>query len=356
MSAPANETATPSYEVLYGGSIDLVATTFVSGISWGIMTSFYAVCMHNLIRNLRSRSYSSRKTVLLTAWVTILWILSSLSSFANAYCRIYAYSWELDYPGGPSAYLADAWGQPVPTLTYTAFVLAMWFADALWRLVIFYNSVHSLARGLILSIMFLIYIGAVGTGCFTIFALNHNDQTLFPVLAEKAIVPFFTLSVTLNVFATALITIRLLAFKRLLERSLGKKEAQQCPYTGTATMLIESSALYATWSLVFIIVYAVSSPGHIVVFITLGNIQVCLRHDGLYHLEVLEHWNRQVIAPILIVYRVSRGTAWEETTSTKLTSTLSRPVFYDNGASGSNTIVTHKSQQQGPLGSSSHMI
>ena len=39
-------------------------------------------------------------------------------------------------------------------------------------------------------------------------------------------------------------------------------------------MLIESSALYAVWSIVFIIVYSVGSPAQILLLTTLGNIQV----------------------------------------------------------------------------------
>ncbi|KAG9312275.1 hypothetical protein JVU11DRAFT_7579 [Chiua virens] len=319
MSAPANlnGTVTPSHDVLYGGSINLVATTFVSGISWGFMTSLYAVCVHSLICNLRSRN-ASRKNVLLTAWVSVLWVLSSLSSFANAYCTLYAYSWQLDYPGGPFVYLGNEWSQPVPTLAFTTYVLTM-------------CGVPSLARYLILSFMFVIYISVFQfgvTGSLT-FVLNSSNQTLYSNLAEKAVIPFFTLSVTLNVLATAFIAIRLLTFKRLMERSLGTKATQKSPYTSIATMLIESSALYATWSLVYIIVYAVSNPGQNIMLMTLGNVQV--------------------IAPLLIVYRVSRGTAWEETTSAKFTSssTRSRLVFsgYDSQG-GSDTIIEHNSEHE----------
>ena len=39
-------------------------------------------------------------------------------------------------------------------------------------------------------------------------------------------------------------------------------------------MLIESSALYAVWFIVFIIVYLVGSPAQILLLATLGTIQV----------------------------------------------------------------------------------
>ena len=118
------------YTLLYEGSIYLTATTFVSGISCGLMTALYSVCMYNLVRDLRS-TRATRRTALLTVWITILWILSSLSTIANAYCTIYAYSWKMDYPGGPMAYFAQEWNAPMPVLAYATYILTMWFADAL---------------------------------------------------------------------------------------------------------------------------------------------------------------------------------------------------------------------------------
>ncbi|KAI9572372.1 hypothetical protein HD554DRAFT_2186146 [Boletus coccyginus] len=307
------------YDVLYAASISLTATTFVSGISWGFMTSLYAVCMYSLIGNLRStRAKATSKTALLTAWITVLWILSSLSTIANAYCSIYAYSWQMDYPGGPPTYLANIWSQSVPALAYSTYLLTMWLADAmmLWRLFIFYHGVRPLTRGLILSFMSLIYVGVVGTGCFTL-AINSSNQTLYSQLAKTAAIPCFTLSVTLNVFSTAFISIRVLLFKKQVEKALGREEAQTSPYTSVVAMLIESSALYATWSLVFIIVYAVGNPGQYILLMTLCNVQV--------------------ISPTLIVYRVSKGVAWERrTTNAILTSTQ---MLFSEGRGGSETLL-----------------
>ncbi|KAG9316174.1 hypothetical protein JVU11DRAFT_2195 [Chiua virens] len=125
----SSSSGTPSF-LLYDGAVYLTGTTFVVGVTWGLMTALYVVCMHSLIRNLRSPK-ASRKTAMLTAWITILWILSSLSSIANVYCTLDAFTWQWNYPGGPFTYLADHWNQPVPKLAYTTYLLAMWFADAL---------------------------------------------------------------------------------------------------------------------------------------------------------------------------------------------------------------------------------
>ncbi|KAI6128241.1 hypothetical protein EDD16DRAFT_1468844, partial [Pisolithus croceorrhizus] len=90
--------------------------------------------------------------------------------------------------------------------------------------------------------------------------------------SQKAGIPCFTLSVTLNVFAMALISIRLFSFKRWAEKNMGRKE--NSPYTSIVAVLVESSSLYATWSVAFIILYAINNPGRSIMLMTLCNVQV----------------------------------------------------------------------------------
>ena len=94
------------------------------------MTALYSVCIYNLLRDLRSTG-TTRKTALLTVWITILWMLSSISTIANAYCTIYAYTWEMGYPGGPATYLNDIWSKPVPVLVYSTYIITTWLADVM---------------------------------------------------------------------------------------------------------------------------------------------------------------------------------------------------------------------------------
>ena len=52
-------------------------------------------------------------------------------------------------------------------------------------------------------------------------AMNGSDKPLFSKLTTKIAVSCFVLTVILNVFVSALISIRLLLFKRQMERLLG---------------------------------------------------------------------------------------------------------------------------------------
>ena len=117
------------HDVLYSGSINLTASTFISGISFGTMTFLYLICTYNLVRDLRS-TRATRKTALLMAWITPLWVLSSISTIANTSQCIYAYSWQMGYPGGPEAYLSASWDKPMAISLFTSYILTMWLADA----------------------------------------------------------------------------------------------------------------------------------------------------------------------------------------------------------------------------------
>ena len=56
----------------------------------------------------------------------------------------------------------------------------------------------------------------------------------------------------------------------------GHEESQAPPCTSLVAMFIESAVLYATWSVVSIVVYAMDNPGQYVMLLTLCNVQVHL--------------------------------------------------------------------------------
>ena len=97
----------------------------------------------------------------------------------------------------------------------------------------------------------------------------------------------------------------------------GHKETEALPCTSIVAMVIESAALYATWLVVSIVVYAMDNPGQSVMLTTLCSVQVHLISPTLDARR--SDAESQVICPVLIVYRVSNGLGWE-TRPTKLTS------------------------------------
>jgi hypothetical protein len=124
-------------------------------------------------------------------------------------------------------------------------------------------------------------------------------------------VPYFSISLVLNVLLTLMIIIRLIRHSKSVRNAMG---AQAAGVTGLykiiITMFIESSALYTTSYLLFIGPWGATNYAEYIFYPALANIQVravsTFRHLG----ELLsDHDDKQVIAPFLIVLRVANRRA-----------------------------------------------
>jgi hypothetical protein len=70
--------------------------------------------------------------------------------------------------------------------------------------------------------------------------------------------PYYTISITLNVLLTSGIVTRVVFLARRLSSTLGPESAQV--YIGAASILIESAALYSIIGVVFLIPYGLNHP------------------------------------------------------------------------------------------------
>lgn len=104
--------------------------------------------------------------------------------------------------------------------------------------------------------------------------------------------PYFVLSVSMSVIATGLMVWRMLSVlpKLKFARQVGKSKyallayvadivwisgkQQTSPYTHISAILVESCALYAIFSLIFIVLFAINHPIQYVFLSALGNVQV----------------------------------------------------------------------------------
>lgn len=71
-------------------------------------------------------------------------------------------------------------------------------------------------------------------------------------------VPFFSLSMGLNIFLTLLLILRLLYMRHKIRTSVGAQYART--YTSIATMILESALPNALVSFVFVVLYAIHNP------------------------------------------------------------------------------------------------
>jgi hypothetical protein len=120
------------------------------------------------------------------------------------------------------------------------------------------------------------------TACSIIVEYESTAET--SVVINFAI-PYFSLSVALTVVSTVLITIRLMAGRKTVQKILGT--SYSAPYVSVTAMIIESAALYTVVGIFFVAFLATGNPGQNVLNPMIG--QAMVRH-GL-HLKVHYHHN-----------------------------------------------------------------
>ena len=128
-------------------------------------------------------------------------------------------------------------------------------------------------------------------------------------------VPYYSVSVALNVLLTLMIVIRLILHTRNTRTALGVAGiGRLCKVI--VTMLVESCAIYAVSSLLVIGPWA-ARENPIVNFFTfiLPETQVHVYHDPDIRKDCLtQRWFGQVIAPLLVIQRVANKSALKSNT------------------------------------------
>lgn len=71
-------------------------------------------------------------------------------------------------------------------------------------------------------------------------------------------IPYYTMSLSLNIIVTILIVARLLVYRARISRVMGKGHGAE--YASLAAMIVESAAIYSTFSIMFLIPFATGSP------------------------------------------------------------------------------------------------
>jgi uncharacterized membrane protein YidH (DUF202 family) len=168
-------------------------------------------------------------------------------------------------------------------------------ADAmlLWRLIVLFQGFGRSYKTLAVAFPALLYLGSLAMGFVFIIQTSFPNGSLWANGEIDFALPYFVLSVSMSVIATGLMLWRMLSFMKKVKFALGKK--QTTPYTSISAILVESCALYAIFSLIFIVLFAINHPIQYVFLSALANVQI--------------------IAPLLIIFRVSQGKAWNRTTT-----------------------------------------
>lgn len=111
-------------------------------------------------------------------------------------------------------------------------------------------------------------------GMITLYLASQPNSNLWKGVAVNFGLPYFTISVGLNVLLTLMISVRLILHSRNIRGAMGSTSGVSSLYKAIVTMLIESSALYAVTSLLFIGTYASNNYASDIFLPILAEVQV----------------------------------------------------------------------------------
>jgi len=269
----------------------------MSQIAFGAMFVIFFMTMYELLRSPR-RNESGRSWILI-AYSVVMFCLGLVFISMDLASQLLGFVDNRNFPGGPTAYSISQYSKPITVIPNACFVIAGWLADGflLYRCLIVFQF-----RFYIIALPILVYLGDISMGVMTLFQASRPGASLWTKVTTNFGIPYFSLSVTLNVLITLLITGRLLLYRHQVRRTLGAANASTVPYVSIVAMITESSMLYAVFSLLFIGPYASES------------------HVSDIFLPILSQI--QIISPMLIIFRVATRRAWDARTLTHATTTL----------------------------------
>ncbi|EIW75932.1 hypothetical protein CONPUDRAFT_169169 [Coniophora puteana RWD-64-598 SS2] len=294
-------------EELFADSINFIGDTVVAGALYGIMTAIAGLCAHTFIRLRRRRT--RRRLAFLLGYVAVLWVCGSLIIVGLAISIKTVY---VDLRLTESKPFAD-FSLKSPSMVATVYsnYLAIILADGMmvWRFkVIWRDSFYY--RWLIPMPVLLWLANNVVVGLLS--SMYITDSTHYLIYAQTLIVPAFVLSMVLNLYTTLLMAGRLVMFRwRFKQNEIpGSSIPSSRQYTDVAAMLVESCALYTFFSVLFFGFYLSKSP--------LLSVMATILPQT------------QMISPLLIMLRISRGIAWTGTTSTETTTRQDVELQFQN--------------------------
>ncbi|TDL20998.1 hypothetical protein BD410DRAFT_695577, partial [Rickenella mellea] len=263
----------------------LFSGEFLGGVAYGIHVSIFATTAYFMTQN---KSWRKAPRVLFGV-ACILFILGTIIIATNTKLMEQAFIDDRNIPGGPLGWLEQYYGEPLVIFGNAAYITANFLADGLliYRLLVLWDYNHY-----IMTIPVLSYLGSTALSILTLFQAARPGSTLATHNTVVFAVPYWSLSISLNLLVTLLIVLRLLMWRSKVIGVLGPQHSKT--YTSIAAMMIESAALFSVAGLIFIICFARQSHVQNLILPVLGQI-MCM-------------------SPELIIMRVALGRAWSRDT------------------------------------------
>ncbi|KAF7305433.1 hypothetical protein HMN09_00795900 [Mycena chlorophos] len=269
----------------------------LSGVFYGILST---IAFNTLSVFFKRKQGGSRENGLI-AYVVVTFLLATVAFATNAKFNEQQYIDDRGVPGGPNAFGVMYYNSFYNMFAFIAYIVMGWMTNGLmlWRFNIIWGRSYWFA--VFPACMFL---GIITCSILLVVSLFLIANPFWAMNTTHFAIGYWSLSISLNIILTSGIILRIWAAGRRIQAAMGQEHGQR--FVSIAAMLIESAALYAIWSLVFLICYARGTPLANILLSGLGQIQG--------------------IAPLLILFRVAQGSAWTQDTANTGPMTFEHPV------------------------------
>ncbi|KAJ3570788.1 hypothetical protein NP233_g4165 [Leucocoprinus birnbaumii] len=258
------------------------ASILLGAISYGVHITVFFLALYSLTR---ARKPHFKKWII---YVCLLFGLGTVNVCINMRFGQLVWIDNRGYPGGPFIYIVEQSGSRLLQGGNAESIIIPILTDGL----LIYRCYALYHRWWIPILPTLALIGALACGILLDLQTAHPNSSLFTANTIDFSLPYFAISMGLNMLLSLLLVGRLLWMRHRLHQTLGSAYTRL--YSTIAVIILESALPYALVSLVFIVLYGTNNTAA-VMFIPL-TVQL------------------ECISPMLIIVRVARGQAWTNET------------------------------------------
>ncbi|KAI0919681.1 hypothetical protein AcV5_001677 [Taiwanofungus camphoratus] len=223
------------------------AAVYIGAIAYGVHTVIFFMCAYYIVTGKRTH----------WKWLPVISILFSMATVnicMNIHFNEMAWIDDRNYPGGPLAFLLEQQANPINTAGNSASFIATFLADG----ILIYRVHVVWMKRYILVIPVLMWLASAALSILTTIQAARPNSSLWANNTLNFSVPYWSLSIALNLLLTILLISRLLYLRRMiLSTPLGHSLGSA--YTGVAMVVLESALPYFLVSFVFIVLYGLNN-------------------------------------------------------------------------------------------------
>ncbi|KAL1736337.1 hypothetical protein FB107DRAFT_221861 [Schizophyllum commune] len=227
---------------------------FLATVAYGMQVVLFTSAAYLLYKRKKDK-----RNVALLVYISVIFSLGTLYMGGLLKFTQLCFIDQREYPGGPSAYEDDMFSIPVDMLANVTLVICNWLCDIInvWRCYVIYNG-SQYPIYLFLTVPICMYITSFVLGILWLKQVGTADQSPWDSSGINFTIPYYSMSLALNILVTLLIVARLMLYRRRVRSALGSTHGMH--YTSLAAMVVESAGIYSAYSLLFLVPFAMNHP------------------------------------------------------------------------------------------------